>query len=146
MIDPASAATLEQVFRRESLSLLRYVGDAFPWTTMRGGAALERLRGLVDAERDAVAAIGRYFQRHRIVLPPTGSYPSQFTTVNFVALSYLLPRLAAFERESIAALERDLAQVKDGDARQLLDTLVEVKRRNLAALEEMAAPPSSLSA
>ena len=41
--------------------------------------------------------------------------------------------------ETLERLERDLASVKDGDARAQVEQLLEVKRRHLSTLEELAA-------
>ena len=35
-MDARTQAVLQQAFRRESLSLLRYVGEAYPWAVARG--------------------------------------------------------------------------------------------------------------
>src|SRR4051812_247452 len=111
VIDPGTAGLLQDIVRREGRSLLIYVGDAFPWTTLRESTALTRLRDLIGAERQAISDIAVFLQRQRMPLTFHGSYPASFTTINFVALKYLLPRLVAFERESIRVLEADLVRV-----------------------------------
>ena len=58
MIDPNSQAGLEEIVRRESRSLLSYVGDSFPWTTAQGGPALARLQEAVRGSKEAVADLG----------------------------------------------------------------------------------------
>jgi hypothetical protein len=139
-MDDATRDLLPEIVRRESRSLLSYVGDAFPWTTSQGGPALQRLQQLVAAEREAVAALGRFLTRRRLPLAYTGSYPSSFTTINFLALEHILPRLAAWEKRSVAELERDVAALRgDADARALAERLLALKRENLTTLEAMAA-------
>ena len=76
MIDPRTQALLQRVFRRESLSMLRYVGEAFPWTSAGGDAALRRLREIEAEDREATADLGLFLFRRRIPPSYTGSFPS----------------------------------------------------------------------
>jgi hypothetical protein len=138
LIDAQSAAVLQEIVRRESLSLLSYVGDAFPWTTARGVPALTCLQQLVHAHRDAVADLGRFLTRKRTPVGYIGSYPTSFTTINFVSLDYLLPRLTADERRGITQLERDLGVLTDAEAHDQVVRLLQVKRHHLQALELLA--------
>jgi hypothetical protein len=133
-MDAETQARLQAVLQRESRSVMAYTAEAFPWTNAGGLAAVERLRKLIAAEQEAVTALGRFLVRQRLPLPYLGSYPSGFTTINFIALDWLLPRLVAFEKTSVADLEKDLAQVKDPAARGVLEKLLAVKKENLATL------------
>ena len=143
MIDLPTQTVLQEVLRRESRSLLSYVGEAFPWASADEGEALSLLRQMVQDEGRAVAALGQFLVRRRIGLPYVGSYPTGFTTINFLALDYLLPRLADAERRSVADLERELAVIKDEAARAPVRNLLDVKRRHLPALEALAAQHST---
>jgi hypothetical protein len=140
VIDPQTQAILHEIVRRESRSLLSYVADAYPWTTAAGGPALVTLRQAIDAETEAVATLGRYMVRHKAPLTFLGSYPAHFTSINFVALEYLLPRLVAAQKESIAALESDLRQIERGEVRTQVEALLAVKRQTLATLEGLSVP------
>lgn len=139
-MDPRTTAVLQQAFRRESLSMLRYVGEAFPWTTLAGGGALRRLGEIVAEDREATAGLGRFLFRRHIAPSFTGSFPSAFTTINFLSLDYLLPRLAASQRKALADLERDLAAVTDAEAKTELEKLLAVKRLHLSELEALHVP------
>ena len=139
-MDSRTAAVLQQAFRRESLSMLRYVGEAFPWTTAGGDAALRRLREIEAEDRAATADLGRFlFRRH---IPPSyiGSFPGAFTTINFLSLEYLLPRLIESQRKAVADLEHDLAAATDADAQAEVEKLVAVKREHLSELEGLKVP------
>jgi hypothetical protein len=138
VIDPHTQTLLQDILRRESRSVLMYVAEAYPWTTSMQTKALTDLQQLIAAEREAVACLGRFLVRQRIPLPYLPSYPAHFTTINFVALDFLLPRLIEHERRSIAALERDLASLKDPAARTEVEKLLALKRRHLPQLEELA--------
>ena len=87
-----------------------------------------------------MAELGRYLVRRRITPPALGAYPINFTSYNFVALDFLLPRLLEHQRADITALERDRVALGDPEARAQVQALLEVKRRNLGTLEALAAP------
>jgi len=86
VIDLRTRTLLQQTFRRESLSLLRYIGEAFPWTVAAGDGALKRVSEIVAEDRGATEALGRFLFRRRIPPSFSGAYPSGFTTMNFLSL------------------------------------------------------------
>jgi hypothetical protein len=139
VIDPASQAVLQEVLRRESLSFLAYIGAAYPWATSADTPRLNILNKLIRQEVEAVASLGRFLVRHKVPQPFIGSYPMSFTSCNFIALGYLVPRLLEGQKRSIAELQADLARVQDGPARQELQRLLGVKKMTLAGLETLAA-------
>jgi hypothetical protein len=139
MIDAPTAALLLDVLRRESRSLLQYVSETFPWPTPEGREALTRLEGLIAEERRGLAALGRFLVRHRVIPPPLGPYPQEYTTINFVSFDHLLPLLVEDQRQAIAHLERDRAAVTDAEARSQVEQILSLKRQHLQALEALAA-------
>jgi hypothetical protein len=143
VIDAHSQTLLQDILRRESRSALSYVAEAYPWTNSAGEKSLTDLQTLIAAEREAVACLGRFLVRHCVPLPYLPSYPAGFTTINFLALDFLLPRLIEEERRSIADLERDLAALMDPAARAEVEKLLDLKRRHLPQLEELASPQAS---
>jgi hypothetical protein len=134
VIDARTTAILQELVRRQSRSLLQYVGDAFPWTTREEQAAPAELQKIVEEERQGAAdAVALLLRRHQ--MPPyLGSYPMDFTTINYVSLDHLLPLLVDDERRAIAGLERDVAAVSDPEARGLVQAILDKKRAHLACL------------
>lgn len=139
MIDPHTQTLLQDILRRESRSSLMYVAEAYPWTNSTQTKSRIALQQLITTERDAVVCLGRFLVRQRVPLPYLPPFPSHFTTINFLALDFVLPRLIEQERHSIEELERDLAAVKDPAARTEVEKLLALKRRHLPQLEELAA-------
>jgi hypothetical protein len=137
MADPRSLQTLQQAVRRESNSLLQYMAGAFPWTTALRTEALERLETIVLAEREGLAGLTRYLYRHKIAPPPSGGYPTDFTSLNFIDLGYLVPLLVKDQKDNIARLEAELHSVADAEARSAGEEFLAVKRRHLHALEQL---------
>ena len=143
MIDAPTRDALSAIIRRESLSMLSYVGDAYPWTTARGHHALDRLQKIVRTHREAVVALGRFLVRRQVPLPYIGNFPSNFTTINFLSLDYLIPKLIESEKQSIADLERNLRSIHHGEARAEVEKLLAVKREHLKQLEALAPLPQA---
>lgn len=138
MNTPPTSAVLQGLFRRESRSLLQYVREAYPWTRADEQPVLDELQKLITEEEQSTAALAEFLLRHHINLPYLGAYPD-YTTVNYVGLDFLLPRLVNEQRRSLAALEADLGLLTDPDARQAVGQVLEMKRRHLHKLEELAA-------
>jgi hypothetical protein len=139
VIQPRDAALLETVIRREGRSLLQYVSESFPWTKAGADQALTQVRDLASEERDGVAALSKFLTRRRHTAPYLGPYPMGFTTMNFVSLEYLLPRLTEEQRKAVATLERDRAALTDAEAKAEVAKLIEMKRRHLKELEALPA-------
>jgi hypothetical protein len=134
------AAGLDVVKRqivRDGRSLLQYVGEAFPYAPARAGKTRDRVEALAHEERDAVGRLIRFLQRHHDTPPVLGSFPTNFTTVNFVSLDHLLPALQKDQEHGIVALGRDIAALPAGEVRTLLSDYLEMKQRHLQALQEV---------
>ncbi|HVS40002.1 MAG TPA: hypothetical protein VMS17_30870 [Gemmataceae bacterium] len=134
-MDVRTQTVLQQAFQRESLSMLRYVGEAYPWADAAGGATLQRLREIEAEDGAETASLGRFLFRRHVSPSFSSTFPVGFTTINFLALGHLLPRLVADQRRAVADLERDAASVTDADAKAELEKLVAVKRLHLSELE-----------
>lgn len=142
MIDAASRALLLNLVRSEGRSLLQYVGESFPWTTAEEKAALDRLQGIVEQEREALTRLVRFLARQRIAgTVPLGPYPMEFTNINYISLDHLLPMLVGSQRQRTQAVETQSKSISDPDCRQQIADYVAVIRGHLTALEELAQQP-----
>lgn len=141
MTDVRTQTLLQDILRRESRSVLMYVAEAYPWTTWTQTQTLAALQQLIAEEREAIGVFGRFLVRQRIPLPYLPPFPTHFTTINFLALDFILPRSIEYERHSLAALERDVLLLKEPSARAEVEKLLALKRRHLPQLEELAAIP-----
>jgi len=140
VIDAPSQAVLADAFRKTSRSLLQYVRDSFPWTTPGHDGSLKRLFEIACEEEEACGRLGRFFTRHHMTVPYPGSYPSSFTTINFIELGHLQKLLVEYQRQAVTDLQAKLPSAQDSEARSLLQGLLELKRRHLTALEKLDAP------
>ena len=138
MIDAATQALLQDIVRRESRSLLQYLGDSFPWDTMEGREAQYHLEPLIQEDRRHIEALIRFLTRRRIAIPYLGAYPMAYTNINNISMTSCLPLVKDSLVKSIAELERDLSRITDPEARRLVQDILDTKKRYIQQLETSA--------
>jgi hypothetical protein len=138
MIDPQSRAVLQNLIQRESHSLLHYICESYPWISAGEQETLDRLQQINKEELENIGVLTRFLFKHRIVPAALGSYPMNFTTINYTALDHLLPLLIDYQKTRIGELQKDLPKIKDAEARQHVEPFLEMERRHLQMLEELA--------
>lgn len=139
VIDPANRARLQTILRRESHSLFQYLREVPPWTGLRERNAVARMRELANAELTVCEELSRWLQMHN-ARGPLGAFPD-FTPYNDAAMHFLLPAIIREQKQHISALEHDRAAVSDHEAGEILDRLIELKRRHLPELESLHTSP-----
>lgn len=142
-----SAASHDPVCRLVTLgssSLLQYVSESFPWSARNAASAIDAVVALAHEEGDAVAKLSRWLQKQHVRQPAHGAYPSHFTTMNFVAIDYLLPRLIAENERELAEVERIASRAEDDEDHQVVQGFLEMKRRHLQTLKDLTATPAAV--
>ena len=142
-MESVEVALLQSLLRQESRSLLQYAAESFPWSKAEDQAASDAIRAMAQAEAAAVAKLGRWLAKQRLPLTFPGAYPMHFTSINFIAVSALVPRLIADQEDRIAALEKACGALTNEDGRALLQGLLDLKKSNLqklSALQTIASP------
>jgi hypothetical protein len=137
LIDHDSYGLLQDVIRREGRSFLQYAGESFPWSTVKDQETVGKLQQLVTEERAGAAALSRFLSKNRLTPPYMGAYPSYFTSYNYLALDKLVPLLIVHQQNSIDALTKDLATLKDGDSRKEVQQALAMKNRHLTVLQAL---------
>ena len=134
-----SVAVLHRLVAMGSTSLLQYVNEAVPWSADAGQAEFTKVQALAGEERDHVAQLSRFLQKRHFGVPKIPTYPSQFTTINFVSIEYLVPKLRADNEQEIATIQGWLQQVGEDEGRANLESYLAMKQRHLQVLQELAA-------
>jgi hypothetical protein len=137
MIDSKTDTLLQQIVRREGRSLLQYVSEAYPWITADEKVAVLQLEALIAEERDAIGRLIDLLARRNHTYPYLGSYPTAFTSINFVSLEHLLPMLVDYEARSLGELECDLAEITSPEALAIVQEMVDMKQRHLGLLKSL---------
>jgi rubrerythrin len=138
VIDTTTQQTLQAIVRRESRSLLQYVSETYPWVAPEDEDKLARLQKLMEEDRHGTTALSQYLYRRHCPPAFLGWFPHSFTGLGFISLTHVLPLLAEDQRRHIADLERDLSAVQGQEPREQVQKLLEMKRRHLSVLEELA--------
>jgi hypothetical protein len=139
LIDRDAYLLLQDVIRREGRSFLQYAGESFPWSSVKDGVIVDKLTQLVAEERAGAASLSWFLSKNRLTPPYLGSYPTYFTSYNYMALDKLLPLLVLHQNSTIKALTKDLAALTDGAARKEVQQALAMKHRHLEVLEELKA-------
>ncbi|MDB5310022.1 MAG: hypothetical protein JWO38_4224 [Gemmataceae bacterium] len=136
-MSPADAHRLQDVFRRESRSLLQYVRGAAPYASGTDRKLLDAVQRVATEETAAIETLGEFLGARRVPLPYLGSFPVAFTDLNFVGIRYLIPKIIAEQKQDLAALEVDVGVLTDPDAGSAVRQLVDAHQRHLAELEQL---------
>jgi len=129
---------LPEIVRRECRSYLQYIRASYPWAKGTDEALRAKVLTLAEAENQALAALARTVQKRHITLPYLGAFSPSYTNSNFLAVSFLVPRLVSAQRQAIAELERDIPMIHDADLRAQFESYTELKRAHLQELENLA--------
>jgi hypothetical protein len=145
MNDTRGLEALHRIAERESRSLPQYMLGVYPWTTATCSEALDRLQGMIEAERGALVALTRYLYRHKVPPPHSGGYPADYTSLNFTDLNYLAGVLARSHEDDVARIKDDLGMVHDEEGKRLGQALLDLKVKHLDALRHLNAPEPAVT-
>jgi hypothetical protein len=139
-MNTASVALLHRLVAMGSTSLLQYANEAVPWSADSGHAAFTQVRLLAEEERDYVSRLSRFLQKRHFGVPKISTYPSHFTTLNFVTIDYLLPKLIHEAERELATLSGWLLRMDEDEGRVHIQGYLEMKEWHLQILQELASP------
>ena len=127
----------QRVFRREFSSLAQYLGGSCPWSQRSENEANKLFRSIMEDEQTWLAELVELIDR-RGGVPKPDNYPTEFTDQHFLALDYLLARLADYIRGSIKDLDQDQRQlIDDPPAKDLIDRMIAQKREQVLSIEKL---------
>jgi hypothetical protein len=128
---------LHGLIRKEARTLMQYIGECSPWTKAADREKLDAILAMSRGERERIETLIGYCIKNKLGNPVLGPYPHSFMDINFVSLAFLKPLLVEEEKKRIADLEWSLLTTPEG-ARELVRSLVKVKREHLSSLEAIA--------
>lgn len=139
----SDSIVVPDILRRESRTFLQYIREAFPWAKAKDDATRLAVLSAAQADAEAVTRLGHLMQKKHLPMPALGAFPTAFTESNFVAVSFLVPKLIAKQRQAIDELAGRVPSVDDADIRELLEGLLAQKRRHLSDLETLVGPQAA---
>lgn len=131
-----SLSLLTAILARESSSLLSYLHGAWPWTSSRERDCARQLQALVEQELEGQRSLAALIRKRRAI-PPSARFPMNFTTLHFLAVDHLLPKVVAEQRALLALLEQDAAHL-DEATRVEVEPFLAMKRQHVEQLASLA--------
>ena len=120
-------------------SLLQYVGESWPWSPGDDDEEKAVIDRLVAEQQESVAHLAALLDERGHLIDP-GAYPTDYTSLHYVALDYLLGRLVAQQQELAADLHAALQDAHGDEEAELLLTGVAVQAdRHLEELRNLIA-------
>lgn len=140
-VSPLENQVLQILIRRESLSLLQYTPEAFPWISSAEQEALDQLQKLVSEQARSIAGLQQFLARQHVSMGYVGTFPD-YTGVNFIALDCLLLRLVAEQERLVAEMKDDLTRLGNAEALSHVQKFLDMKQHHLKAMQDLAARSS----
>ncbi len=120
-------------------SLVQYAGESWPWAPVEEADEQAVVERIVAAQRESAHRIAELLaaRGHRI---DPGTYPTEYTSLHYEALDYLLD-LMLLDQQDIAAACESLAAEAHGDpeAGPLLAEVCAGEKRHLDELRALVA-------
>ncbi len=115
-------------------SLVQYILEAWPWTGNEQSELKAAILGLAERQQQDAGKIARLLmERHHSV--NYGTYPDDFSYLNYVSLEYLSARLRDQQQQLIDHLQGSLSRLDaDPAGRELIAEIVRSQKKGLDSL------------
>jgi hypothetical protein len=138
MSNPATYSALNQLLIDLGRSLLQYVGECWPWAGSKTQDAQRKIEELVQIQKQQVGELAELLDDAEWTIDK-GTYPTEYTDLHYVALSYLLDQLIQNQREVVEEAQRTLAACQSHpEARRLVSEIEATQHKILEDLESLA--------
>lgn len=118
-------------------SLLQYVGESWPWSADNDLSEQAAINQMVAEQQESIALIANLLAARGHLIDP-GAYPTDYTSLHYVALDYLLSQLV--EQQQFLAGEARAAMLDahgDEEAELLLTGVSAQVERHAAELQRL---------
>lgn len=130
---------LNKLFVLLHRSLLQYVGECWPWTAEDGRQTeiLATIKSLIANQKQHEAALAKPLTESGWVLD-FGGYPTLYTDLHYVSLTYLLKQLVISQSQIIAAFDAAAQAYSDSP---LLKRVADSEREALKTIQSLSTTP-----
>lgn len=139
MTGQANEKLLNSVLINLSRSFLQYLSESSPWIRGELAAVGGELETLAAAQRDDVRALAELLDAREIAVD-FGSFPTEYTDLQFLALQSLMAGLIHSqegEMASLAEAQQSLADAGDADAAAVVSAVSSSEERILQSLRDL---------
>jgi hypothetical protein len=141
MTGQASYRLLNSVLINLSRSFLQYLSESSPWVRGEAAAAGRSLEQLAASQRDNVRQLAEFLDAREWSVD-FGSFPTEYTDLQFLSLSSLMAGLIHSQEGQLAAISdasQMLSRSADSAAASLLDQIRSREEQILVALRQLNA-------
>ena len=128
----AIMSILADLHRKESSSLFRYLAESPSYFSPAAAQWLPILRAMGDASYDRMARLEAFLDEANEAYGSAG-FPSNFASLHYLSINYLLGRLVADKRVLATAYADAEAMVRHGDAESVEPSIAEFIQSAAAA-------------
>ena len=133
-----ASARLNNLLIRIRCSLIQYAGESWPWSA--DPAAQTVVLQVVEEQKTLVARLAALLEKRGHWIE-WGVYATEFTSLHYVSLKYLLGRLTVSQRELVVAGRAILKEsVGDQEASSLAGEILATLEREQLALDRLNTP------
>lgn len=141
MLPAESSDRLNDLLIKIGRSLLQYVRESWPWTSAGNSEARRTLERVAEAQIQDVAALVECLTARDHVID-FGTYPTEYTSLHYVSLDYLLSHVIADQEQVVHLCETVLTeQAAELEVVDLLRDLAARERQCLDTLRGLARRP-----
>jgi hypothetical protein len=143
MLQPSFSAreALTRLLVVQYRSLAMYLHDAAPWTHPGDERAAHTLSHIV-ADQQTLSTRIADFMIDRYGRIDSGEFPLEFTGLNDCSLDYMVLKLIAAQKQTIATIEHSVRELRqDRAAMALAEESLGAARGHLESLEELLPQP-----
>ncbi|QDU45899.1 hypothetical protein Mal52_43960 [Symmachiella dynata] len=132
-------ACLNEVLIRILRGLLQYAGECWPWSSAEHGEEYPTIARLVAEQQEQVQELADLITE-RGALVDFGTYPTEFTDLNYVSLDYLLDALVQEQVQLLADVRQAMTDCAgDPEGLERLEQIAKQAQQHLDTLSELAA-------
>ena len=139
MTGQANDRLLNSVLINLSRSFLQYLSESSPWVRGEAATAGRSIEQLAADQREDVRSIAEFLHSREWPVD-FGSFPTEYTDLQFLSLSSLMAGLIHSQQGQLAAIteaSQTLSRSADSDAAALLNSVLSQEEQILAALQQL---------
>lgn len=132
-------SVLNSVLIDMARSFLQYVAEAWPWVSTQDHSVEEQVNGIAARQRQDVADIVSLLTAREHFID-FGSFPTEYTDLQFIALEALFDSLHRSQATVCDSIAAALSQLREGRDEEAVDLLaaIEIRQKEAAtALKEV---------
>ncbi|MFM7056998.1 MAG: hypothetical protein ACKO2P_08760 [Planctomycetota bacterium] len=141
MTGQANDRLLNSVLINLSRSFLQYLSESSPWVREETAAAGRSIEQLAANQRDNVRELAEFLDAREWAVD-FGSFPTEYTDLQFLSLTSLMAGLIHSQEGQLAALaeaSQTLSRAADSDAATLLNQIRSREEHILTSLRQLNA-------